>query len=109
MQDPRKTAAKIGGQREEPQGGRGLGCGTMWRSREYKGVNEVNTLPSTPCTPPTHLHGHKGEEFTGEIQCREQGIRCITGGGSRTNRGVFSSTHWRNGRYPAAFRERKMQ
>ena len=109
MQDPRKTAAEIGGQREEPQSGRRLGCGTVWRLPEYKGVNEVSILPSTPRTHHTHLHGHKGEEFPGVIQCREQRIRCITGGGSRTNRGAFPSTHWRNGRYPAAFRERKLQ
>ena len=89
MQDPRKTAAKIGGQKEEPQGGRGLGCGTVPRSSEYKGVNKVNILPSIPRTHHTHLQGHKGEEFTGVIQRREQGIRCATGGGSRTNRGAF--------------------
>ena len=88
MQDPRKTAAEIGDQREEPQGGRGLGSGTVRRSREYTGVNEVNILPSTPHTPPTHLQGHR-EEFTGVIQRREQEIRCSTGGGSRTNRGAF--------------------
>ena len=89
MQDLRKTTAEIGGQREEPQGGRGLGCGTVRRSSECKGVNKVNILPSTPHTPPTHLHGQRREEFTGVIQRREQGIRCIFGGGSRTNRGAF--------------------
>ena len=34
--------------------GWGLGCGTVWRLREYTGVNEVNILPSTPLTHHTH-------------------------------------------------------
>ena len=89
MQDPRKTAAEIGGQREEPQCGRGLGCGTVWRLRECTRFDKVNILPSTPRTQHTHLQGHEGEESTGVIQRREHGIRCITGGGSRTNRGAF--------------------
>ena len=50
--------------------GRGLGCGTVWKLREYTGVNEVNTLPSTPLTHHTHLQRHNGEGSTGETQHR---------------------------------------
>ena len=69
MQDLRKAAVVIGSHGEELQGGKGgLGCGTAWRLREYKGANEAKILPSIPRTHHTHLQGHKREESTGETQ-----------------------------------------
>ena len=55
MQDPRKNAAEIGGQREELQGGRGLGCGTVWRLRSARDL-----IKSTYC--PVH-HTHTPNSF----------------------------------------------
>ena len=54
------------------------------------------------------LHRGKGEETTVHmgLGIRDSAEDVLLGAGLGQSRGAFSSTHWRDGRYSAAFRER---